>query len=421
MGIRSQVRVEYWQNDTKVLTSSAMLYPDGSDVVSRANIDASEVALFVHGLDAAWNFASLNASSGNGSLLAAGFKIESLAEGIHDLKTELSDKTAIQTANLNIAYPHPLFNTIRLVFESESTESFFGSPNGVRAAGHAPGMCPPNSGIQFQCDNGRFERNAAYVIKLDELQERIGVNSDRFYSTPDMLRPFVFEFAVREAAVESAGPVSVLHAVTLNIFKQGQAAPKAYTEIVYWNRGPADGFGQVVARRRLMDFAPRIWPFTPGAGDEFQFAEAPLVFESGNCIEEGKPYNLVSVNFTVVSRRKHNGNRPPMEVTADHIPFAGGTRLSPHVTPPILSPAVDERGQLYIAEGVGSAAMILSPQTASPGTVVFNAAQEPGEWAARQNIRLFAGTRAAVASVGSVRTSERRTGPLNTTRKPGQP
>ena len=267
-----------------------------------------------------------------------------------------------------------------------------------------------SKGIQLWSDNGRFHRNTTYVINLDELYEKMAANADRFYSTPDMLRPFVFEFAVREAGVGSGGTVSVLHIVTLNIFKKAQTAPKAYTEIVYWMRRPGDVFGQTVARRRLMDFAPRIWPFTPGAGDEFQFAEAPLVFENGIWMEDAKPFNLVSVTFTAVSRRKHEGRRPCIEVTAEHTPFAGGSRLTPHVTPPTLSPAVDERGQPYVAEGLGRATVILSPETASPGTIVFNATQEPGEWATRQNIRLFAGGRTSAAAAGAVRTNDRRSG-----------
>ena len=409
MGIRSQVRVEYWQNDKRVPTSNAMLYPGGSDEVAASEIDSSDVGVAVQGREAAWNLASLAASEGNESLVQAGFRLGSLSEGLKDLKSELSDRTVTRSTSLNLVYPHPLFNTVHLVFESQSTESFFGSPNGVRDAGHVP-WSAHSKGIQLQSDTGRFHRNAAYFINLDELYEKMAANRDRFYSAPDMLRPFVFEFAVREAGVGNGGPVSVLHIVTLNIFKKAQAAPKAYTEIAYWMRRPGEAFGQTVARRRLMDFAPRIWPFTPGAGEEFQFAEAPLIFENGNWMEEGKPYNLVSVTFTAVSRRKHEGRRPCIEVTAEHTPFAGGTRLSPHVTSPTLSPAVDERGQPYVAEGLGRATVILSPETVSPGTIVFNATQESGEWAARQNIRLFAGGRTSAAAAGAIRTNDRRSG-----------
>lgn len=420
MGIRSQVRVEYWQNDSKVPLSNALLYPERSDEIARAEIDPSNRDLYVHDLETAWNLASLSASGGNENLVDAGFRLGSLIEGMKDLKSELSDRTVIRSTNLNLVYPHPLFNTVRLAFESQSTETFFGSPNGVRDAGRVP-WSALSKGIQLHSDNGRFHRNTAYVINLDELHAKMAANSDRFYSAPDMLRPFVFEFAVREAGVGKGGPVSILHIVTLNIFKKAQAAPKAYTEIVYWLRRPNDAFGQIVARRRLMDFAPRIWPFTPGAGDEFQFAEAPLVVENENWLEEGKFYNLVSVTFTAVSRRKHDGLRPCIEVTADHTPFAGGTRLSTHVTSPRLSPAVDERGQPYVAEGLGMASVIFSPATASPGTIVFGATQEPGEWAARQSIRLFAGARAAAAAAGAGRTNDRQSGPICITEKWGQP
>lgn len=420
MGIRSRVRVEYWQNDTKVPLSNAMLYPAGSDVVSRADIEASEVARFVHCLDATWNIASLTASSGNGNLLSAGFSLDGLVESINDLKTELSEKTVTRSTNLNVAYPHPLFNTIRLVFESQSSEDFFGTPDTIRDAGHTPWSSAHNSAIQFQSDCGRFHRNATYVIKLDELNERMSASSHGFFSTPDGLQPFVFEFAVKETDGQAAS-FSVLHTLTLNVFKPQQAVPHACTEIVYWMRGPADGFGQVVARRRLVDFSPRIWPLSPGVGDEFQVAEIPLVLEDGNYVVDGKPFNLISVNFNVVSRRKHDGRRLPIEVTADHVPFAGGIRLSPQVTQPLLAPAIDDRGQVYVAEGVGSATMIFAPETASPGTMVFTAAQEPCEWTAQHNIRLFRGSRANAAAAGVSRISDQRSGPLCLSQEWGQP
>jgi hypothetical protein len=393
MGIRSQVRVEYWLNDTKVPTANVALYPNGSDVVSEADI---ETPRFGFGSEAAWNLSSLTASAGIPSLLSAGFGMESLIECINDLKTELSDHTVIRSTDLNVAYPHPLFNTIRLVFESESSEDFFGDVNVARDVAHSPWTSSNSAGIHFQSDTTRRHRNATYTIKLDDLYEKM--SPERFYSAPETLRPLVFEFAVQEGRGRDA--VSVLHTLTLNLFRQRQAAPKAYAEIVYWNRGANEPFGQLVARRRLVDFAPRIWPFTPGVGDEFQFAEIPLVFENGNSVVDGKPYNLVAVNFSVVSRRKHDGLRPPIEVTADHVPFAGGTRLPAHVTLPIPSPAVDERGQPYIAEGAGSAMVVFAPQTASPGTIVFTATQEPCEWSTRQNIRLFRGARAVAAQAG---------------------
>jgi hypothetical protein len=412
MGIRSQVRVEYWQNETRVPTGNTMLYPEGTDVVASADVDASGFELAIHRSEAAWNVSSLTASAGIPSFLSAGFGMDSLVECVHDLKTELSDHTAIRSTNLNLAYPHPLFNTIRLVFESQSTEDFFGNANVVRDTAHTPWTSSSNAGIQFQSDSGRRHRNATYIIKLDELHEKMAEIPDRFYSSSEVLRPLVFEFAVQEGR-GTAAPVSVLHTLTLNIFRQRQAAPKACAEIVYWMRGPHEAFGQLVARRRLVDFSPRIWPFTPGVGDEFQFAEIPLVFENGNSVVDGKPYNLVSVNFSVVSRRKHDGLRPPIEVTANHVPFAGGDRLSAHVTAPMFSPAVDERGQPYLAEGAGSAMVIFSPQTASPGTIVFTANQEPCEWSTRQNIRLFRGSRAVVAQAATAaRHIDRGKGPI---------
>jgi hypothetical protein len=407
MGIRSQVRVEYWQNETRVPVTNTALYPNGSDVVARADIDASEFALAVHRSEAAWNLASLTASAGIPSLLAAGFGMDRLIECINDLKTELSDHTVIRSTDLNVAYPHPLFNTIRLVLESQSTEDYFGAEV-ARDVAHSPWTSANSAGVHFHSKAGSHHRNATYTIKLDELYEKMSATPDRFYSGPDTLRPFVFEFAVQEG--RGKGAVSVLHTLTLNLFRQRQAAPKAYAEIVYWNRGAHEPFGQLVARRRLVDFSPRIWPFTPGVGDEFQFAEIPLVFENGNSVVDGKPYTLVSVNFSVVSRRKHDGLRPPIEVTANHVPFAGGMRLSAHVTLPIPSPSVDERGHPYVAEGAGSAMVIFGPQTVSPGTIVFTATQEPCEWSTRQNIRLFRGARAVAAQASVSRGADR--GPI---------
>jgi hypothetical protein len=177
--------------------------------------------------------------------------------------------------------------------------------------------------------------------------------------------------------------------LTLTIFRQHEETPAAYTDIVYWMRRPGDEFGEIVARQRLVEFCPRIDPMMPGLGDEFQFAELPLVLDNGNFVVEGKPYNFVSLNFSVVSRRKHNPIRPLIEVTADYVPISGGTRLTPHVTQPALSPGVDHRGQLYLAEGVGSASVFFSPSHVSPGTMVFSAVQEPGGWTTQQDVRLF--------------------------------
>jgi hypothetical protein len=416
MGIRSQVRVEYWQDDVKVEPTELLLYPEGSDVISQADIGL-KTAVFSHGVDTAWNLASLTASTGNGGLLSAGFKFENLLESIRDLKSELSSQTVIRSTNLNVAYPHPLFNTIRLIFESQSTEEFFGVPGELRDAGHTPWAGATNPEIQFVSNCGRFHRNATYIIKLDDLNKRFASTSQGFFSTPDALRPFVFQFATKETDSEGVSR-SVLHSLSLSIFKQRQAVPQACTEVVYWMRASEDGFGQMVARRRLVDFAPRIWPLSPGAGDDFQFADVPLVLENGNYVVDGSPYNFVSVNFSVVSRRKHDGRRLPIEVGADHVPFAGGVRVPPYVTQPTLAPAVDDRGQPYLAEGVGSATVILSPENASPGTIVFSANQEPSEWGTRQNIRVFRGTRAAGASAASnasanaARSNERRNEPF---------
>jgi hypothetical protein len=416
MGIRSQVRVEYWQDDVKVETEDALLYPEGADVISQADIGL-KTAVFSQSLEAAWNLASLTASAGNGSFLSAGFKYESLHESIQDLKSELSSQTVIRSANLHISYPHPLFNTIRLIFESQSTEDFFGVPGELRDAGHSPWVDANNPEIHFQSNCGRFHRNATYTIKLDELNKRLASTSQGFFSSPDALRPFVFQFATKEIDSEGVSR-SVLHSLSFSIFKQRQAVPQASTEVTYWMRGPEEGFGQMVARRRLVDFSPRIWPLSPGAGDDFQFADVPLVLENGNFVVDGKAYNFVSVNFSIVSRRKHDGRRLPIEVGADHVPFAGGTRVPPYVTQPILAPAVDERGQPYLAEGAGSAMVILSPEDASPGTIVFCANQEPSQWGTRQNIRVFRGSRALGASAASnasanaSRSGERRNEPF---------
>lgn len=417
MGIRSQVRIEYWLDDTKVETTETLLYPEGSDVVSQADIGL-KTSVFSHGLETAWNLASLTASTGNGSLLSAGFNFEHLTESIKDLKTELSDQTVVRSTNLNIAYPHPLFNTVRIVFESQSTEDFFGLKDELRDVAHSPWAGANTPEIQFRSNCGRFHRNATYVIKLDELNKRMASTSQGFFSAPDNVRPFVFEFATKETDSKGVSR-SVLHTLNMSIFKQRQAVPQACTEVVYWMRGPEDGFGQLVARRRLVDFSPRIWPLSPGAGDDFQFADIPLVLENGNFVVDGSPYNLVSVNFLIVSRRKHDGRRIPIEVAADHVPFAGGARLPPHVTQPMLTPAVDDRGQAYLAEGAGSAIVILSPETASPGTIVFSANQEPSEWGTRQNIRVFRGSRAAAASV-MARNAERRNEPFCANQEFGQ-
>jgi hypothetical protein len=56
--------------------------------------------------------------------------------------------------------------------------------------------------------------------------------------------------------------------------------------------------------------------------------------------------------------------------------------------------------------------VIFSPQTASPGTIVFTANQEPCEWATRQNIRLFRGSRAVAAQAATARHIDRGKGPI---------
>ncbi len=388
MGIKSRVRIEYWQNSTKVSTGNTMLYPGGSDIVSEANIDASEYAAFAHGFKAAWNFASGSASMANGNFVSAGFSLESLAGSINDLKNVLADKTLVRGANLNIAYPHPLFNTIRLVFEAQSTEDFFGDKDAPEDVGHAPSLMQVSPVIQFESSGGRFDRTATYIIKLDELNVRMAASRGRFFSRADDLQPLVFQFAVKEKDVTSTAR-SVLHTLALNIFRQHEEAPMAYTDIVYWTRRPGDELAQVVAWQRLMEFSPRIEPMMPSLGNEFQFAEVPLVLDNGNFVVEGKPYDFVSLIFSVVSRRKHNGVRPLIDLTASYVPISGGTPLGPHVTYPTLSPGIDQRGQLYLAEGIGSACIVISPAEVSPGTMVFGAGQEPGGWTTQQDVRLF--------------------------------
>jgi hypothetical protein len=111
--------------------------------------------------------------------------------------------------------------------------------------------------------------------------------------------------------------------------------------------------------------------------------------EDGAFIVEGKPYNFVSLIFSVVSRRRHTAARPPIEVTAGYVPVMGGSGLVTHVTQPMLSPAMDARGQVYLAEGVGSASVFFSPSEVSPGTMVFTAVQEPGGWTTQQDVRVF--------------------------------
>lgn len=390
MGIKSSVKIQYWQNGVEAIN-----YGENNKIISEANIEPDIGSPIFESIEAAYNAASLGFNLASGNFVSAGLNGLQLAASINDLRDALADKTASDSAALQIPYPHPLFNSIHLIFEAESTFDGVGDRDSLGearyfppASAHSPIIRLYDTVTARNEDNRPICRKAEYVINLDQLRHNLG--EEAFFSSGTNPKPFVFEFAVKEDHVTTT-TAAVLHMITLYFTEQEEMPPSVTTDILYCiGPTPENDTGMIVEQQRLMQYT--VGDTSPESGENIVLVDMGFAAErDGRFRVNGKAYDYLSLQFRVSSLRKYNAERPPLEITGDAHPNDAKGVLKPVVHQPVRARVQNAAGHYYEPEGVGTAYLIISPGDIPLGkrySIIFSASQQPGGWVAMQTVRL---------------------------------
>jgi hypothetical protein len=143
----------------------------------------------------------------------------------------------------------------------------------------------------------------------------------------------------------------------------------------------------------LMSYIPKI-PYSSlhSAGNQEQTQEIHLQPDKNGIFRiNGKPYNNLSIVFTIESKRAFDPNNPQIILNAHLQEGSIPKELQPKVTGMIPGLLHDENSLQYITEGLGAAIVKFDPKTVNPGTynLLFSAHQKQGAWNAKQIVRII--------------------------------
>lgn len=381
--ISSRIKVQYWMNDSMVSPSdNLLLYPGGTDVVSQIHIfDADWTDGLLDGLDAAWNFATGVLSVAEGHLLSAGFSELDFRRSITSLKDHLSDKVGTKAATLAIAYPHELFNTIHVVFEADAGCD-------LRRPAASPPTNPPL--VQYHDSKAVGKHQwAEYIINLHQFREQMG--DERFYGSAGSLYGCPgLAFAFADVEDDTDATLSVLQTLSISFHHRAQLPLTVATD-AYYLRGP-DSLerSNLVQVQRLMQYTPAMELTTPGSDDAWQAVQISLErFGDGSYRTNGKPYERIMLWFHAVSLRGYKPDRPKIEIIGEGKPEDLDI-LRPQLWQPVPFLGMDRSGQMYQAEGCGSAVTRpFSPADVPAGThKIYFIAYQDSNWSSAQVVNL---------------------------------
>lgn len=358
MGINSRIRVQYWQEATRLLPPNEELYPNGSDIVSEAHVDASRWDAIGAGLEVFLNGVDFGLNAAAGNFIGTAVSGYRLGRSIEDLRASLADKASFGYAAVFLAYPDLRYNRVLIRFEADSDFDTMGR------VGHSPEGGGEGSTFQYRSSGDRrdLHHHGEFIINLDQLRNELG--NSMWTSLP-----LSFAFSIREDSARVTD-LSALYHVQVFIMKQGEALPNITTDITYMSREPVVS----VARRTLMQYVPTAERVEADGGVALEDAVVPIAVErDGSIVIDGKSYQQIGLGFRWESTRKHIlGESRAASILANFTP-SNASLPAPVVSQPDRSPAHDDRlGEDYLAEGVGTANVSFNPLDVSPGETLVN-------------------------------------------------